>query len=82
MQVGSMNYFMNDEDRFVFAIDSNLMDVKNGLLFVDGYINHEPKRFHYQTFFNILEDDYLNNFRSDNFEPYGEWVSIRKKMVL
>ncbi len=74
-----MNYFMSDEDRFVFSIDSNIMNVDNGLLFVDGYINHESKRFHYQTFFNLTEGDYLNNFRNDDFDPYGEWVSIRKK---
>ena len=70
---------MSDEDRFVFAIDNKTMDINDGVLLIDGYINHGSKRFHYQSTSNLIEDEYLNNFRDDDFDPYGEWLSIRKK---
>lgn len=75
---GVVDYFLSDNDRFVFLVTSSLLSQKDGVVFADGYLGHTHQRYFCNDGMGRSPSEEIKQAAGCKDEPYGEWVTVVK----
>lgn len=69
---------MKDTNRFVFSLSNKLGELDDGLIFLDGYVEHEFVRY-YAGELRAEEGEEKARKVQENGKAYGEWLAVFKE---